>query len=40
MATNADIDVPVEVQEKINVDLDDFIERDGLPKGIFNFIIL
>lgn len=36
---DADIDVPIEVQEKINVYLDDFIEWDGLPEGIFNFII-
>ena len=36
---DSDIDVPIEVQEKINADLDVFIKSSGLPEGIFEFII-
>lgn len=39
MASGAEIDVPTEVQEKINADLDDFIEHCGLPKGIFEWLV-
>lgn len=39
MGDDANDDVPIEVQEKINADLDGFIEWDGLPEGILNYII-
>lgn len=39
ISDDTDIDVPIEVQEKINAGLDDFIKYSGLPKGILEFII-
>ena len=36
---DARIDVPIEIQEKINKDLDCFINYLGLPDGIFKFLI-
>lgn len=32
-------DIPIEVQQKIDTHLDDFIKYYGLPEGIFEFII-
>ena len=36
---NTRIDVPIEIQEKVNKDLDCFINYLGLPDGIFKFLI-
>lgn len=39
ISNDTDIDVPIEVQEKINAGLDVFIKYSGLPRGILEFII-
>ena len=35
-----DIEIPKEVQEKVNEDLKEFTAFSGMPKGIFEYIIL
>ena len=33
-----DVDIPIEVQEKVYKSIEEFIEWDGMPQGIFRYI--